>query len=448
MRALRRRIERRQAAWQNLTRLEQCRTRARQKQQFGRWGMYALIATGALVLLGVLPWLIWRGQYEIDAAHLDESELRKGSAALVTGLRTAVVTFTAAVGAGIALLYTARTYRLTRRGQITDRFTKALERLGSDEIYVRIGGILALEQIVQDAPEQAATDAARVLGHFIRHRAPKAVPPPNPDDPNNDPPTEPLPAEPAADVQAALTALTRAESRTHVDPRERLDLHGLHLAGAQLREADLTHANLRRATLTKAHLSGAVLTGAYLNGATLAEAGLTDATLTKAHLSEATLTGADLSRATLTGAYLGGAMLAQANLGAATLTGAYLGGATLTDAFLGAATLTGADLSGAMLAKADLTRAALAKGKWATLAKGDLVEATLTEGHLPGAILEAADLTGVTFTRAKLRGATLTRANLSNAVDLTPAQVSSAHSDESTTMPAHFYPTTGPAPDA
>lgn len=54
----------------------------------------------------------------------------------MTGLRTAVVAFAAALGAGIALLYTARTYRLTRRGQITDRFTKALERLGSAQTYV------------------------------------------------------------------------------------------------------------------------------------------------------------------------------------------------------------------------------------------------------------------------------------------------------------------------
>ncbi|GAA3370033.1 hypothetical protein GCM10020367_15050 [Streptomyces sannanensis] len=121
-----------------------------------------------------LPWLIWRGPYVLDAKYIDRKALGEGSAALVTGLRTTLVAVVAALGAGIALLYTARTYRLTRRGQITDRFTKALERLGSPEIYVRIGGILALEQIVQDAPEQAATDAAEVLGHFIRHRAPRA----------------------------------------------------------------------------------------------------------------------------------------------------------------------------------------------------------------------------------------------------------------------------------
>jgi hypothetical protein len=34
-----------------------------------------------------------------------------------------------------------RTYRLTQQGQITDRYTKAIEQLGSDKLDVRLGGI-------------------------------------------------------------------------------------------------------------------------------------------------------------------------------------------------------------------------------------------------------------------------------------------------------------------
>ncbi|WP_190136175.1 pentapeptide repeat-containing protein [Streptomyces longispororuber] len=301
--------------------------------------MAALIISGAGVLLVVLPWLIWKGPYVLDAAHLDESELKKGSAALVTGLRTAVVAFAAALGAGIALFYTARTYRLTRRGQITDRFTKALERLDSEKIYIRIGGILALEQIVQDAPDQAATDAARVLGHFIRHRTLHAAPPPAPESSGNQPAAEPLPREPAADIQAALTALTRTESRTHVDPREKLALHGLHLAGARLMQADLTDADLGGATLTRAALGGATLTRATLYGARLSNAELRWAKLEGAILDGATLDGATLDGATLKGATLDGATLTNATLRGATLTGTYLSGATLTRA-----DLRGADL--------------------------------------------------------------------------------------------------------
>jgi hypothetical protein len=312
------------------------------------------MAIGGLALVVGLPWLIWRGPYALDAKYIDRKALGEGSAALVTGLRTTLVAVVAALGASIALLYTARTYRLTRRGQITDRFTKALERLGSPEIYVRIGGILALEQIVQDAPEQAATDAAEVLGHFIRHRAPKTRR-------QDDPDPGRLPDELEADVQAALTALTRAESRTHVDPRQQLDLRGLHLAGARLKAADLTYANLSRADLTGAYLSGATLTEANLIRATLTKATLFEATLTEADLAFATLTEANLRRADLTEAYLSQATLTRAKLGKATLTEAALKGATLTKAALPGATLTGADLSGADLSGAILTGADLSR---------------------------------------------------------------------------------------
>ncbi len=392
--------------------------------------MAALIAVGGLALLIGLPWLVWRGPYMIDAKYLDRKGLADGSAALVTGLRTAAVACVAALGAGIALLYTARTYRLTRRGQITERFTKALERLDSERQYVRIGGILALEQIVQDAPEQAATDAARVLGHFLRDHAPTAQSPTSGDDPLLSVSGR-LPKEPAADVQAALTALTRPESRTHVDARETLDLRGLHLAGAQLRQADLTHANLAGSTLTDAdlawatlayaNLGGATLTHASLGGATLAYANLDRATLAYASLDRATLAYANLGGATLTHASLGGATLAYANLDRATLTYANLGGATLTYARLGGATLTDAELSGATLTHADLS------------------EATLTGVYLLRAILTHAKLRGATFTDAELGGAILTHADLRGA-DLSGVRgltqpLAETLTDESTILP-------------
>ncbi|RPE38685.1 uncharacterized protein YjbI with pentapeptide repeats [Streptomyces sp. Ag109_O5-1] len=402
-----------------MTQLERRRERLRRVERARYWGMWAAIAAGAVLLLVGLPWLLWKGPYEIDAKYIDRSELAKGSAALVTGLRTAVVALAAALGASVALLYTARTYRLTRRGQITDRFTKALERLGSNEIYVRIGGILALEQIVQDAPEQAATDAARVLGHFIRHRTPKAQPAP---EPGNSEPGSPglvhsaLPDEPAADVQAALTALTRAESRTHVDPREQLDLHGLHLAGAQLVEADLTHANLSGATLTKATLRRATLTRADLSGATL----------TRASLSRATLTNANLSGATLTRATLSGATLTEANLRKATLGQVGLRGATLTKAYLRGATFTGGDLREAIFTEADLSKA--------TFTKASLRGATLTKADLRGATF-----TGVDLTRTILAEAHLENADLSGAERLTLEQVRSASTDQTTKLPATVH---------
>ncbi|MET9329691.1 pentapeptide repeat-containing protein [Streptomyces cellulosae] len=385
-----------------------------------------LIAGGALALLAGLPWLVWRGPYVIDEKYLDAKGLADGSAALVTGLRTAVVAAVAALGAGVALLYTARTYRLTRRGQITERFTKALERLGSDHQYVRIGGILGLEQIVRDAPEQAATDAARVLGHFIRDRAPAVAYSTRAQiDEENSISTPPdpkkLPNKPAADVQVALTALTRAESRTHVDPREILDLSGLHLVGAVLNQADFTEANLSEATLESANLSGATLTRANLHEADLVRADLSGATLDGANLSRAKLSAVDLYEAELKEVDLSDASINEANMSDANLSGADLSGAMLDGA-----NLSYSNLSGAKLAMAKLHRA--------RLRQADLSGATLEGANLSEADLEGANLSGATLARADLRGADLSH------VRGLPPRLTEAHTDEATILPPEQRP--------
>lgn len=111
--------------------------------------------------------------------------------------RVLVISIGGALVVGIGLLYTARNYRLSHRGQVTDRFTQALERLGSDAMYVRIGGIYALEHVMRDSSDHHR-DVVEVLVAFIRARAPQC---------------EAVSAEydipPALDVQAALTALAR-----------------------------------------------------------------------------------------------------------------------------------------------------------------------------------------------------------------------------------------------
>jgi hypothetical protein len=315
------------------------------------------MAAGVLAVASGVLLLIWQGPWWLDGGRLTDKDLTGPAATLITGFRTTVVQVLVALGAVVALWFTWRNYQLTRRGQVTDRFIKALERLGSEELYVRYGGVLALEQIVQDAPDQA-THAAQVLGAFIRRRAPQRPTEPAPAE------RPPLPDRPDEDVQAALTALTRPASRRHVHRYELIDLSNRHLAGAQLGGADLAGAMLDKTDLTGAMLSGANLTEAMLN----------KAALTHAELSQATLTGARLNEADLTRAVFLGADLTDAWLYEADLTSAWLGGAHLTRAWLSGAHLTGArlsyvDLIGAWLDGADLTSADLG-GADLTLAEG------------------------------------------------------------------------------
>jgi len=62
---------------------------------------------------------------------------------------------------------TQRTVQLTEQGQVTDRYTKAIEQLGSDKLDVRIGGIYALELVALDSPRDHP-NVMEVLAAFIR----------------------------------------------------------------------------------------------------------------------------------------------------------------------------------------------------------------------------------------------------------------------------------------
>jgi hypothetical protein len=63
-----------------------------------------------------------------------------------------------------SLAITTRTYRLTQQGQITDRYSKAVEQLGDDKLDVRLGGIYALERIAIDSRRDHPTIVAVLRG--------------------------------------------------------------------------------------------------------------------------------------------------------------------------------------------------------------------------------------------------------------------------------------------
>ncbi|MFI1386357.1 pentapeptide repeat-containing protein [Embleya sp. NPDC020886] len=331
------------------------------------------VVWGAAVLHAVVP--MSRPEWDrLDAGTRAQAE-GQFRLALIQGL--------AALGAGFALFYTARNFRLNRRGQVTERFTNALERLGSDHRYVRSGGVFALEQIVQDAPEQ--TDhVVRILVAFLRDRAPAVGATGAPDHPD-------------PDVQTALTTLTLIRPTGSLVDLSGLHLRGAHLAGVDLRGVDLRGVDLAGVDLRGMDLRGVNLIGADLRGTNLSSANLASANLTKARLSEAQLSHAFLARANLT----------RANLFSATVIGA-----SLIEADLSGAMLIGADLSGANLWDANLTDAFLLT---ANLSGANLLDALLVSANLSNANLSGANLTDADLTHAVLFGADLRNVNLRNA---------------------------------
>jgi hypothetical protein len=163
----------------------------------------------------------------------------------------------AAVG-GLAVItglaFTARTYYLTRRGQLTDRYTRAITQLASDKLAERLGGIYALEHLMVESQRDHDT-VIEVLAAFIRENTatahPAGVKEPLPS-------SEFTPPRPATDVQAAFTVLCRRPERPErldINLR-RVDLRGVEASGARLAGVDFSGAALQRAVLTRANLFG------------------------------------------------------------------------------------------------------------------------------------------------------------------------------------------------
>jgi hypothetical protein len=220
---------------------------------------------------------------------------------------------------------------LTREGQVTDRYNNAVGNIGNEALEVRLGGLYALQRIMEDSPRDQPS-IVDVLSTYIRNQA---------KEPEQG--TSPSIEEPTSDVRVALTAL--GWRNRHHDGTARVDLSGAYLVGVDLSGADLSGANLTDANLSAADLSGADLTGANLY----------DAALTDANLNVAKLLGAHLAQATLVDVELNGAALNGANLAHAALVGAELNGADLTDANLTYADLTNADLTNTDLNLANVT---------------------------------------------------------------------------------------------
>lgn len=198
---------------------------------------------------------------------------------------------------------------LAKEGQVTDRYTAAVANLGEDKMEVRLGGIYALQRIMQDSARDHPS-IANVLNTYLRIHTTK-------------PPTKEL--EPPADVQAALTVL--GTRNTEFDDYFVPDLRRVHLRNVDLRNAHLNRANLGGAELTRANLAGAELIRTNL-GCTILNPVRPDC----AKLIDANLRGANLTKANLSGTDLGSADLVGANLTGANLTGADLTGADLTGA--------------------------------------------------------------------------------------------------------------------
>lgn len=378
-------------------------------------GGIGLLAVFLLLLAVLLLWVLPFAQ----APQLWNLSPEESAAVAATQLeaRAIVVQILGGVFLAGTLLFTLRgvliaqeEIRVAREGQITERFTRATDQLGSDTLETRLGGIYALERIARNSPEDH-WPVMEILAAYVRRRAP--VPTPE----NLERHLGDDRYEPPIDIQAVLTVISRRHPALRKAEANAIDLHGTNLVKTRhpdchLERAALFRASLQQAILPNAHLEGAILFEANLQEANLTDAHLEHADLTEARLEKAWLYRAHLKLAILSNAHLEGVTLAEAHAELAILTGAHLEHADLTDAYLQRAALQNAHLEGATLTAAHLEGA-----------------------HLSGARLDGATLMGTHLRNADLFGAHLEGADLSRARGLTQAQIDETFMDDQTFLP-------------
>jgi len=265
------------------------------------------LGAGALLAVAILwkvpQWQVGRVR-RLDAKERFDrvNEARKTLATILGGIVLLVGGF-----------FTWQNLNLAREGQITDRFSKAIEQLGAvdasgkKKLEVRLGGIYALERIANES-ERDHWPIMEVLCTYVRENAPRKPQ----ESAQEDEASAPHP-HPPADIQAILTVLGRRNTKYEVhQPPLDLGEYGFRVKvprNLDLGDTDIRGANLRGADLSRAHLSGANFSGTDLFGAKLQRAVLTGADLRGAKLfvadlRGANLSGADLHEADLRGGYL------------------------------------------------------------------------------------------------------------------------------------------------
>jgi len=188
-----------------------------------------------------------------------------------------------------------------------------------------------------------------------------------------------------------------------------VDLRGIHLEGAVLRDAtiaasDFRGARLAGAILQEANLSFGDFAEADLSGTQLPDANLDHANLVSATLDDANLEGAILTSAKLKQARCHGTLFDRAKLIGANFTQADAAGASFHRANLADVIFDETCLDGARLTEADLN--------YANLQNASLKKTDLQRSNLHGASAHGANCEGADFTATVLRQANLGDCNL------------------------------------
>ena len=247
-----------------------------------------LIAIGILIFL-CASWYIPKWQivsYGIDSWDT-EKRLR-----LEDDLRKTIINIAGGAVIAIGLYLTYRRIRAsedqvvtTQDGLITDRFTRAIDQLGSTgidgkaNIEVRLGGIYALEQIAKEQTDKYHNTIMEILAAYVRKNSPRKP---------CEEKVEALLKENSLIKESSLPFM-REDIAAVVSVIRRRDYH------LEEGELDFSSTYLPLANFSGAELPRFIFLGAELRGADFTVANLVQANFAGADLREADLSGANLN---------------------------------------------------------------------------------------------------------------------------------------------------------
>jgi uncharacterized protein YjbI with pentapeptide repeats len=353
-----------------------------------------------LVVLGLLAFAIFNPRWVLERSEgadalsgMTKNEILKAE----NDVRTTLIQALGAAFFLVTALLAWKGYRLNREGQITERFSRAVDQLGKEnEDSIKVGAILSLDRVAHESKGDRAT-IVNLLAVHIR----SSMRGPNSNRANRGhASTRRLRRELTPDAKMSFVALARIHRLGIPDlipglEEERhqyADLRGIVLRGADLRREYVVDVDLSESDLSDAILEHANLQGVNLYAATLRNANLCWVNTGLKKPRGITLRKADLRGAMLKGARLDQSILRGAMLGTTGSRPANLGGAVLKSVRADGVWLEGVELSGA-----------------------DLRNGNFSNAHCKRVNLIGADLRGANFTHATdLETARLTGAKVSD----------------------------------
>jgi len=245
-------------------------------QRFG----IALLGSGLLIAIVLQKGPKWQVAHLKDLKPEElfqqENEARKTLAQIIGGILVLAGLYYTQDSLRVTQEAGDKSRELTRQGQITDRFTKAVEQLGKSDIpgkesniAIRLGGIYALERIANESKEDHWS-IMELLATYVREYAHRDT---TKDDTSD------------FGIKADIRAIVRVIGRRKTDDEN--DQQRLNLGSTDLRGTNFGGTNYNKAWFINANLNYAIFADAKLEEAEFLGTKLKNTVFTRADLRRA-----------------------------------------------------------------------------------------------------------------------------------------------------------------